>query len=120
MLERLRDPAIVARVKREMLQPGKDWENLYFHAGPEGVLLASLTEPSLKPLIGRTIAEAARIRGVTPEQLVIDLTLADALTIAVVPQNPTRRSPGDFDEGSPLTRARRDLFDRGRAEGHRL
>ena len=53
MLERLRDPAIVARVKREMLQPGKDWENLYFHAGPEGVLLASLTEPSLKPLIGR-------------------------------------------------------------------
>ena len=29
------DPAIVARVKREMLQPGKDWENLYFHAGPE-------------------------------------------------------------------------------------
>ena len=77
MLERLRDPAIVARVKREMLQPGKDWENLYFHAGPEGVLLASLTEPSLKPLIGRTIAEAARIRGVTPEQLVIDLTLAD-------------------------------------------
>ena len=77
MLERLRDPAIVARVKREMLQPGKDWENLYFHAGPEGVLLASLTEPSLKPLIGRTIAEAARTRGVTPEQLVIDLTLAD-------------------------------------------
>jgi N-acyl-D-amino-acid deacylase len=77
MLERLRDPAIVARVKREMLQPGKDWENLYFHAGPDGVLLASLTEPSLKPLIGRTIAEAARIRGVTPEQLVIDLTLAD-------------------------------------------
>ena len=77
MLERLRDPAIVARVKREMLQPGKDWENLYFHAGSDGVLLASLTEPSLKPLIGRTLAEAARIRGVTPEQLVIDLTLAD-------------------------------------------
>lgn len=77
MLERLRDPAVVARVKREMLQPGSNWENLYLHAGPEGVLLASLTEPSLKPLIGKTVAEAAKLRGVTPEQLVIDLTLAD-------------------------------------------
>lgn len=77
MLERLRDPAVVARVKREMLQPGKDWENLYLHAGPEGVLLASLTEPSLKPFIGKTVAEAAKLRGVSPEQLVIDFTLAD-------------------------------------------
>ena len=77
MLERLRDPAIVERVKREMLQPGKDWENLYLHAGPDGIRLASLTEPALKPLIGKTVAEAARTRGVTAEQLVIDLTLAD-------------------------------------------
>ena len=77
MLERLRDPAVVARVKREMLLPGKDWENLYLHAGPKGVLLASLTEPSLKPFIGKTVAEAAKMRGVTPEQVVIDLTLAD-------------------------------------------
>jgi N-acyl-D-amino-acid deacylase len=77
MLERLRDPAVVERVKREMLQPGKDWENLYLHAGPDGVLLASLTEPSLKPLIGKTVGDVAKMRGVTPEQLVIDLTLAD-------------------------------------------
>jgi len=77
MLQRLRDPAIVARVKREMVQPGKDWENLYHHAGPAGVLLASLTEPSLKPLMGKTVAEAARVRRVSPEQLVIDLTVAD-------------------------------------------
>ena len=77
MLKRLRDPAVVARVKREMLQPGKDWENLYLHAGPDGVLLATLTEPALKSLIGKTVAESAKLRGVTPEQLVIDLTLAD-------------------------------------------
>ncbi len=77
MLKRLGDPAVVARVKREMVQPGKDWENLYHHAGPQGVLIASLTKPSLKPLIGKTIAEAAKLRGVTPEQLIIDLTLED-------------------------------------------
>jgi N-acyl-D-amino-acid deacylase len=77
MLERLKDPATVERIKKDMLQPGSNWENLYLHAGPEGVLLASLTEPSLKPLIGKTVAEVAKQRGVTAEQAVIDLVLAD-------------------------------------------
>jgi N-acyl-D-amino-acid deacylase len=77
MFERLRSPEKVARIKAEMAQPGKDWENLYFHAGPDRVLLVSLVDPALKPLIGKTVAEAARLRGVAPEQLVIDLTIAD-------------------------------------------
>ena len=77
MLKRLKDPAIVARVKREMLQPGRNWENLYLHAGPDGVQLGSLTEPSLKPLTGKTVAKVAKMRGVSPEQSVIDLVLAD-------------------------------------------
>jgi N-acyl-D-amino-acid deacylase len=77
MLERLKDPATVERIKKEMLQPGKNWENLYLHAGPDGVLLASLTEPSLKPLMGKTVAEVAKMRGVSPEQAVVDLVLAD-------------------------------------------
>ena len=63
-------PAAIRRSSRgssaEMRQPGKDWENLYLHAGPDGVLLASLAEPSLKPLIGKTVAEARKMRGVTP------------------------------------------------------
>jgi N-acyl-D-amino-acid deacylase len=78
MLARLKDPAVVDRIKREMLLPGSDWENLYLHAGPDGVQLASLTEPSLKPMIGKTVAEVAKIRGTSPEQAVIDLVLADA------------------------------------------
>jgi N-acyl-D-amino-acid deacylase len=77
MLKRLRNRATVARIKREMGQPGSNWENLYFHAGAAGILLAGVVEPSLKPLIGKTIAEIARMRGVAPEQVVIDLTLAD-------------------------------------------
>jgi N-acyl-D-amino-acid deacylase len=77
MLKRLKDPATVERIKKEMVQPGKSWENLYNHAGPEGVLLASMTEPSLKPLMGKTVAEVAKMRGVSPEQAVIDLVLAD-------------------------------------------
>ena len=77
MLERLKDPATVERIKKEMVQPGKNWENLYNHAGPGGVLLASIADPSLKPLMGKTVAEVAKQRGITPEQAVIDLVLAD-------------------------------------------
>ena len=77
MLKRLKNPATVARIKREMLRPGSNWENLYYHAGPDGIRLASVAEPSLKPLIGKTIAEIAKQRGVAPEQAVIDLVLAD-------------------------------------------
>lgn len=77
MLKRLKDPVLVARIKREMNLPGTNWENLYHHAGPDGIHLASVAEPSLKPLIGKTIAEIATVRGVSPEQAVIDLTLAD-------------------------------------------
>ncbi len=77
MLKRLKDPATVARIKREMVKPGTDWENLYFHAGPDGVRLASVTEESLKPLIGKSIAEIAKLRGTSPEQVMIDITLAD-------------------------------------------
>ncbi|MEO6257003.1 MAG: D-aminoacylase [Sphingomicrobium sp.] len=77
MLKRLKNPAMVARIKREMVKPGSNWENLYYHAGPGGIVLAGLTEPSLKPLLGKTIAEVAKLRGVSPEQVVIDITLAD-------------------------------------------
>ena len=77
MLKRLKNPATVERIKREMLKPGSNWENLYYHAGPGGIRLASLTDPSLKPLIGKTISEVAKLRGVSPEQAVIDITLAD-------------------------------------------
>src|SRR4029079_9581720 len=77
MLKRLKDPATVARIKQDMLKPGSNWENLYLHAGPEGVLLSSLVDPSLKPLMGKTVAEVAKLRGVSPVQAVIDLVLID-------------------------------------------
>ena len=77
MLKRLKDPAIVERIKREMVKPGTNWENLYYHAGPDGILLSNLTEASLKPLIGKTIAQVAKERGSSPEQVVIDIVLAD-------------------------------------------
>ena len=77
-VERLRDPAIAKRVIAALKGPGKDWENLYFAAGsPERVLLIGFRNDALKPLTGKSLAEVARMRGVTPEEAAIALVIED-------------------------------------------
>lgn len=77
-VERLRDPAIAQRVIAEMRAPGKGWENLYYAAGSaERVLLIGFKSEALKPLTGKSLAEVARLRGVTPEEAAIALVIED-------------------------------------------
>ena len=78
LLERLRDPAIRARIKKEMAEEHSDWENLYLASGgPTGVMVASVVEPSLKPLTGKTIAEIAKQQNKDPLDALFDMVLAD-------------------------------------------
>jgi N-acyl-D-amino-acid deacylase len=80
---RLKDPAIRARVIAEMRSRPKDWENLYWHAGPEGTLLLGFKTDALKPLTGKTLAEVARMRGESPEDAAVDLVVEDGTRIEV-------------------------------------
>jgi N-acyl-D-amino-acid deacylase len=83
-IARLRDPAVRAKVIAEMrvLHP-PTWENLYGAAGAQGVLLLSLKSPKLKPLTGKTLAEVAKMRGVSPEDAAIDLVIEDGSRVGV-------------------------------------
>ncbi len=82
---RLKDPAIRARVIAEMRTAGDGWENLYHHAGsPDRVLFIGFKNPALKPLIGKTLAEVAAMRGVSPEDAAIDLVLEDGSRVDTV------------------------------------
>ena len=76
-IERLKDPAIRARVIAGMRDPHAGWENLLGHAGPDQTLLLSFKNPKLKPLTGRTLASVAKERGVSPEDAAIDLVIED-------------------------------------------
>lgn len=83
--ERLRDPAIRKRVVAEMRTRGDGWENLYFHAGsPDRVVLAGFKNPALKQYTGKTLAEVARLRGVSPEDAAIDLVIEDGSRVGTV------------------------------------
>jgi N-acyl-D-amino-acid deacylase len=82
-ISRLKDPTIRARVIREMREPPKDWENVYRAAGAEGTLLLGFKSGKLKPLTGKTLAEVARMRGVSPEDAAVDLVIEDGTRIEV-------------------------------------
>jgi N-acyl-D-amino-acid deacylase len=83
--KRLRDPAIRARVAREMRTPTDAWENLLLGAGsPERALLVGFKADSLKRYTGRTLADVARERGTTPEETAMDLVIADGSRVGTV------------------------------------
>jgi N-acyl-D-aspartate/D-glutamate deacylase len=83
--QRLRDPKIRARVKREMTTPTKEWENNYLAAGtPDRILLVAFKADSLKYLTGKTLAEVARLRGKPAEETAMDLVIQDGSRVGAV------------------------------------
>jgi N-acyl-D-amino-acid deacylase len=78
MVARLKNPEIRAKVIAAMRERHpKDWENLFHQAGADGMLILSVKHPALKPLIGKTITQVAKSRGVSPEDAIVDLVIED-------------------------------------------
>jgi N-acyl-D-aspartate/D-glutamate deacylase len=111
-IERMKDPAVRARLIKEMRTPNDSWENLLLLTGsPDKVLLVSFKNPKLKPLTGKTLAEVARMRGKSPEETAMDLVIEDGSRVGTVyflmNEDNVRREAGlpwmsfGSDEGSP-------------------
>ena len=83
-IKRLKDPAIRARVRREMRTPTDAWENLYLAAGADGMLLVGFKNEKLKPLTGKSLAEVARMRGKSTEDTAMDLVIEDDSRVGTV------------------------------------
>jgi N-acyl-D-amino-acid deacylase len=81
---RLKDPAVRARVKKEMTTPTDRWENFFTGAGPDGILLSGFKSEALKPLTGKRLSEIAKMRGTSPEDTVIDLVIEDGSRVEAV------------------------------------
>jgi N-acyl-D-amino-acid deacylase len=77
-IERLKKPEIRARVLKEMRDPNAGFESLLLAAGsPDRVLLIGFKTEKLKALTGKTLAQVAKMRGVSPEDAAIDLVIED-------------------------------------------
>ena len=77
-ITRLKDPSKKARVIKEMMAPGQDWENFLDLVGtPENIILGVLKTDSLKYLTGKTLAQAAELKKLTPAETIIYLIIND-------------------------------------------
>jgi N-acyl-D-amino-acid deacylase len=77
-LERLADPKLRERMKREMAVDHQDWENLYLDSGGgSGVLIAGVVNPALKKYDGKTVAQLASAEKKSELDALFDFILAD-------------------------------------------
>jgi len=78
LVERLKDPAMRARIRKEMETPSEEWDNEWEEIpGPDAILVSVVFNPKLLPLQGKTIAEVARMWGKDPIDTIFDLLIED-------------------------------------------
>ncbi|HEV2616096.1 MAG TPA: D-aminoacylase [Candidatus Acidoferrales bacterium] len=85
MLGRLQDPATRARIRKDMETPTKTWDNEWQEvAGPQGILIATVNNPDLINLQGKTIADVAKMWHEDAIQAIFDLLTKDKARTDVV------------------------------------
>lgn len=82
--ERLKDPAIRERLKKEMGFASDEWENMYQQNRAEKILLSGFRKDHLKPLAGKTLAQVAAERGTPPDDTLMDLLIEDESRIFTI------------------------------------
>jgi N-acyl-D-amino-acid deacylase len=83
--KRLADPETRQKIAQAITTPTNEWENLYLAAGsPDRVLLVEFKTEKLKPLTGKTLAEAAKLRGENPVDTIMNLVLEDRTRVGTV------------------------------------
>ncbi len=78
LLERLKDPMAVGRIKVQLEEGAFDRQNFYRDAGPEGILLSVIDNPDFKKYEGKRLSEVAREWKKSPADALIELLIADS------------------------------------------
>ena len=78
MIERLKDPADRARIRKEMQTPSKDWDNEWDEVrDPNKIMVCVVHNPALKDLQGKTIAEISKLWNEDTFDTIFDLLIKD-------------------------------------------
>jgi dihydroorotase/N-acyl-D-amino-acid deacylase len=86
MLQRLKDPALRERIKKEMDDPNvKEWENQWYGSGgAAGVMVSTVLDPSLRKWEGKNFVEIGKEMGKDPRDAAMDLVIADRGETSVI------------------------------------
>lgn len=82
--EKLADPAVLERVRAEVLAPSGGWEAMARDTGPDGVMPVGFERPENLQYAGRRLHEIAAMRGQSWLDAVIDLLLAEKQRIFTI------------------------------------
>jgi N-acyl-D-amino-acid deacylase len=112
-IERLRDPAIRERIKKDMDDATATvWENQWYGAnGGDGVMLSTVLSPELRNYEGMTLTEIGKAMGKDPRDAVMDLVIADRGESSVI--------TAIMDEGDVRTALKHPLVGIGTDSGAR-
>jgi N-acyl-D-amino-acid deacylase len=78
MVERLKDQATRARIRKEMQTPAKDWDNEWDEIkGPDDIMITAVQNPELKKFQGKRLTEVAKMMGKDPIDTLFDLLIED-------------------------------------------
>ena len=84
MLDRLAQPRMRARIRREIEHGHAGWENFLRSAGFDGVTIADVKEGGDTSVIGLSVAEIARRQGRPPWDVFFDLLIAHEGRVAAL------------------------------------
>jgi N-acyl-D-amino-acid deacylase len=78
LIERLKDKSARERIKKELARPATDWDNEWQSVpGPEAVQIATVVNPKLLDLQGKTLADIAKARGTDAMDTLFDILIED-------------------------------------------
>ena len=78
LVERMKDPVTRARIRKDMTTPTTEWDNEWLAIpGPESILLCVVQNPALRPLQGKTLAQAAALRHEDPIDALLNILIED-------------------------------------------
>jgi N-acyl-D-amino-acid deacylase len=78
LIQRLQDPAIRARIRKDMMTPSTEWDNEWQEIpGPEAVMIGVVQNPKLVSLQGKTLADVAKLWKKDPIDALFDLLVED-------------------------------------------
>ncbi len=78
LIERLKDPATRARIRKDMETPSKDWDNEWDEiTGPQDVMISVVQNPGLKKFQGGRLTEVAKTLNQDPVDALFDILIQD-------------------------------------------
>ncbi|HTS36443.1 MAG TPA: D-aminoacylase [Candidatus Solibacter sp.] len=81
LVERLKDPAMRERIRKDMITPSKDWDNEWQEIpGPDAIMIGAVENPSLLPMQGKRLSEIAKLWNKDPIDALLDFLIQDPST----------------------------------------